>query len=234
MNNLFRKWGVLLLMGLATATAQAKSDDAAESLPAIPDALSKVEYITDVRPKENAKVYFLFQSRSTCGHCVRHTPEIIAQYKRMRGKGAEVVLLSADADDAAALKWAESTGMNYPVVKPAHRRLVPFKFDFEAGPPPPLPLMIAVTADGEPLGQSGGAQAADLLKDWRKMVNEAKKAERKRQAEEKKAAAAAKKAAAEEDDAEDDDEDADKKHKKSKKAKKKSKKTSKKSKRKDD
>lgn len=222
MRNTFKKLGALVItFGLACSPSEAKTDT--ENLPKIPAALSGVKYVTETEPKLDAKVYFLFQSHSKCGFCVKHTPEIIAQYKRMRGKGAEIVLLNCDMNDEAALKWAESAGMTYPVVSPTERRKVPFNFDFTAGPPPPLPLMTAVTADGEPLGQAGGPGVDDLLKDWRKLVNEAKKLERTRKAEEKKAAAA--------DDEDADDEEAEPR-KKSKKSKKKKK--SKKSKRSDD
>lgn len=184
MKNTFRKLGILIIsLALACALAEAKSDT--ENLPKISTALASVRYITEAKPKLDAKVYFIFQSHSKCGYCVKHTPEIIAQYKRMRGKGAEIVLLNGDVNDEAALKWAESAGMTYPVVSPAERRKVPFNFDFTAGPPPPMPLMTAVTADGEPLGQAGGPGVDELLKDWRKLVNKAKKLERTRKAEKK-------------------------------------------------
>lgn len=204
-----------MLLGLASAVAQA--DTEAKELPLIPAALDKVGYVTEARPKLDAKVYFLFKSHSKCGYCVSHTPSLVKLHKAMRGKGAELVMLNADRNIADAEKWAESSKMTYALVKPADSAKVPFEFDV-LKMRTPMPLMLAVTAHGEVLGMSGGPEADSIVKDWRKHVAQARKLERERKAAEKKDAAES-----DDDEADDDDEKSEKKSKKDKKKKKKKK-----------
>ena len=156
-----------------TATAE---EQAEEQLATIPAALKGCKYVTKVRPKEDAKVYFIYQSRSTCGICVAEAPAIVATYKKMKGKGAELVMLNIDRDEKTAATWAKKSKMKFPIVAPSDMGNVPFPFTGGRT----LPCMVAVDADGNKLGEANGSQVADFLaSNWKKYVRDIKKAEKK-------------------------------------------------------
>ena len=168
--------GAVALLATSPLKAQeAEGADTAASLPAIPAALAGVNYVTDARPKEKTVVYFLLRSHSKCGICVGLAPEFVKIHKKMRGKGAELILLDDDPNDEMAASWAKSVKMTYPVVSPADRRKVPFAFDFGGQSAATLPFVVAVTPDGEKIGQANGHDAAKYVAGWKKMVTEQKK-----------------------------------------------------------
>lgn len=230
----------LSLIFLAGAPLLAQDDDTAlgstvnPSGPAVPAALHEADYVGKPRPKTKAKLYFLYKSHSRCGHCVNAMKTLIPTYKKMSKKDVELVMLNGDPDVATAEAWLKREKCNFPVVAPGKGQLdIPFPFDMsKAGM---LPLMVAVNADGEPLGQASGAEVGNFVaENWKSMLSDINKAEKKAKAEAKKAAkkkAKAKKAADEEDadeaaeDAlEDEEEEADTKKKSKKRKTRKSKK----------
>lgn len=163
-------------LGLIAAplSAQDTGESDVPGQAAIPAALSGVKYVTKARPRENVEVYYLLSSHSRCGICVSIAPEFVKLHKKMRGKGAELILLSGDPNDEMALNWANSVKMTYPVVSPADARKVPFRFDYGGGSVT-LPCIVAVSPDGEKLGQANGPNAVEFVADWKKLVREQKK-----------------------------------------------------------
>lgn len=168
---------VALFAGVMTlpVSAQDTEEAAASDTPAVPAALAGVNYVTKVRPKADAKVYYLLRSHSSCGICVNLAPEFVKLHKQMKGKGAEFVLLSGDVSDEKAAAWAAKEKMTYAVVSPDEAKSIPFSFDFGGQSAATLPFIVAVTPDGEKLGQANGPGAADFVKDWKKLVAEQKK-----------------------------------------------------------
>ncbi len=154
-----------------------KTEEAAEKeLATIPAALKDRKYVTKARPKLDAKVYFIYQSRYRCGICVAEAPEIVAAYKKMKGKGAELVMLNVDQDDKTAATWAKKAKMKFPIVSPTDMHNVPFPFTGGRT----LPCMVAVDADGNKLGEANGSGVADFLAtNWKKYVRDIKAAEKK-------------------------------------------------------
>lgn len=160
----------------ASAATEASAD---AELPAVPASLQDRQYITKARPDTKAKVYFIYQSRYMCPTCVAEAPAIVAAYKKMKGKGAELVMLNVDADDETAAKWARKAKMRFPIVSPTDRRGIPFPYTGSSK----LPCMVALDASGNKLGEASGAEVAEFLSsNWKNFVKDIKKAE----AEEKK------------------------------------------------
>lgn len=154
-----------------------KTEESSENeLAAIPAALKERKYVTKVRPKLDAKVYFIYQSRYRCSICVAEAPAIVATYKKMKGKGAELVMLNIDQDDKTAATWAKKAKMKFPIVSPTDIRNVPFPFTGGRT----LPCMVAVDAEGNKLGEANGSGVADFLAtNWKQYVREIKAAEKK-------------------------------------------------------
>lgn len=167
---------VLFSVVCAPAAQAAKQDDEdVAELPAVPASLADRKYITKSKPVTDAKVYFIYQSRYMCPNCVAEAPEIVAIYKKMKGKGAELVMLNVDADDETAAKWAKSAKMRFPIVSPTDRAGIPFPHTGKGS----LPCMVAVDAEGNKLGQAEGRQVAEFLSsNWKQYVKDIKKAEK--------------------------------------------------------
>ena len=161
----------------------------------IPDMLAKVKYLTKVKPKKKAAVYFILRSHSKCGPCRAAAPQLAPIYKEMRGKGAELIMLSGDGDVEAAEKWAEEAGMNYPIVTNETIGAV----NIPAGGTGGTPNVMAVMSDGTIIeGTSGYKKVPVLVGNWKEFVKQAKKdmkAKAKAKEKVKKAKKAKKKAA---------------------------------------
>ena len=161
----------------------------------IPDMLAKVKYLTKVKPKKKAAVYFILRSHSKCGPCRAAVPQLVPIYKEMRGKGAELIMLSGDGDVEAAEKWAEEAGMNYPIVTNETIGAV----NIPAGGTGGTPNVMAVMSDGTIIeGTSGYKKVPVLVGNWKEFVKQAKKdmkAKAKAKEKVKKAKKAKKKAA---------------------------------------
>ncbi|MBE6417051.1 MAG: TlpA family protein disulfide reductase [Akkermansiaceae bacterium] len=173
-----------LMMGLSCAVAQSTAVveaapgttevSADADLPSVPASLQGRQYITKAKPNTEAKVYFIYQSRYMCPTCVAEAPAIVAAYKKMKGKGAELVMLNVDADDETAAKWARKAKMRFPIVSPTDRSGIPFPHTGSSK----LPCMVALDAHGNKLGEASGAEVAEFLSsNWKQYVKDIKKAE---------------------------------------------------------
>lgn len=138
----------------------------------IPDMLAKVEYLTKAKPKKKAVVYFILRSHSKCGPCRAAAPQLVPIYKEMKGKGAELIMLSGDSDIDTAKKWADEAGMNYPIVTNETISEV----SVPAGGSGGTPNVVAVMADGTVIeGVSGYKKVPVLVGEWKELVKQAKK-----------------------------------------------------------
>lgn len=163
------------------------ADDAAE-LPKVPAALKDRSFVLPAKLNTKAKVYFIYKSRYACSICVAEAPEIADIYKGMKGKKAELVMLNIDRDKETAAKWAKSVKMKFPIVVPGGAQGVPFPYEYDGQGASTLPQMVAVDAEGHKLGQANAGDVAAFLRKWKKLVQEAEKAEKKAAREAKKAA----------------------------------------------
>ncbi len=105
MKKLLTLFGTLFLLGglVAPLHAQGVEDEAAETEVAaeeteeisIPDLLQKVEFVTKVKPKKKAYVYFFLRSHSRCGFCRTITPRMNELYKEMKIRVQNLLCLTA-------------------------------------------------------------------------------------------------------------------------------------------
>ncbi len=183
-DNIMKKRFCSLMVGLfcavawnpsfAMAAPAATEASADAELPSVPASLQDRQYITKARPDAKAKVYFIYQSRYMCPTCVAEAPAIVAVYKKMKGKGAELVMLNVDADDETAAKWARKAKMRFPIVSPTDRSGIPFPHTGSSK----LPCMVALDAHGNKLGEASGAEVAEFLSaNWKNFVKDIKKTE---------------------------------------------------------
>lgn len=156
--------------------AKEKTEEvSAADLPAVPASLVDRKFVTKVKPKLDAKVYFIYQSRYMCPNCVAEAPAIVATYKKMKGKGAELVMLNVDADLETAEEWARKAKMRFPIVAPGERAGIPFPHTGANK----LPCMVALDAHGNKLGEASGTAVSEFLADnWKQYVKDIKKAEK--------------------------------------------------------
>ncbi len=180
MKNLFKLLLLAALLGTAiipsTYAEPETTEETTEELAAVPAALKDRRYVTKARPKLDAKVYFIYQSRYRCGICVAEAPAIVAAYKKMKGKGAELVMLNVDQDDKTAADWAKKAKMKFPIVSPTDRGDIPFPYTGGRT----LPCMVAVDVYGNKLGEANGSNVAEFLQsNWKKYLKEIKKEEKK-------------------------------------------------------
>lgn len=175
-------------------TAPAAAEAAAE--PTIAEMLENVEYLTKAKPKpKKTCVYFILRSHYNCGYCRQIAPDLVAAHKTMKGKGAEIILLSGDSDTKVAEDWAKEVKMTYPIVTNATTSHVKVKAGGSGG----YPNITVVNSEGKVLDDGSGAtKCKELVNNWKAFVKEEKKAAKAQKAAAKKAAKAKKKAAAEE------------------------------------
>lgn len=142
----------------------------------IPDLVKEAEYVTKVKPKKKASVYFFLRSHSRCGFCRKIAPQMNDLYKEMKNKGAELIMLNGDPDAEKAAAWAKEMDITIPMVTP--ESCGPIAAVVPAGGSGGSPNITAVMADGTRLdGVSGASKCPELVGTWKDMVKEAKKAE---------------------------------------------------------
>ena len=141
----------------------------------VPDMLKEVKFLTKAKPKKKVHVYFILRSHSKCGFCRKITPEMNELYKAMKGKGAELIMLSGDSDRKVAKEWATEAEMSYPIVTHETAGAVILPSGGSGG----TPNIVAVTPDGTVLESGSGASACTRIAgSWKELVKDAKKAKK--------------------------------------------------------
>lgn len=108
-------------MKAAKNKADAKDKEEAEPKPAeseVGKALEGMTFLTDKKPNTHAKYYIFLQSASWCGPCNAEMPHVVKQYKAM-GQGkkkVEIILLSHDKSNDAAVGFMKKYGADFPCV----------------------------------------------------------------------------------------------------------------------
>lgn len=174
-------FGSLFCMG-TLLHAQEVAEEATEETTAqvetvsIPDLVKEAEYVTKVKPKKKASVYFILRSHSRCGFCRKIVPQMNELYKEMKNKGAELIMLNGDPDTEKAAAWAKEMDITIPMVTP--ETCGPIAAVVPAGGSGGSPNITAVLVDGTRLeGVSGASKCPELVGTWKDLVKEARKAE---------------------------------------------------------
>lgn len=172
---------LLSFVSLLAIPVQAQDEaEEGETLAAIPAILKEVKLVNKAKPNLKAKIYFVYQSRSTCGICVSEAPTLVKEYKKMKRKGCEMVMLNIDSSPEKAAEWAKRSKMEFPVISPAESMSCGMPWEYEGRPL--LPCMVAMTPDGQKLGEAGGPNVSEFVKDWKKLLNKLRKEEAKERA----------------------------------------------------
>lgn len=178
---------LLLMTAPLHAQEEAIEEQSAETSISIPDLLKEVKFVTKVKPKKKAYVYYFLRSHSRCGFCRTITPNMNEAYKEMKNKGAEIIMINCDPNTEAAEKWAKDTDIQIPMITPESHS--PVSSVVPSSGSGGTPNITVVMADGEKIdGDSGATRCKELVTTWKELVKEAKKAESKKKAEAKKAA----------------------------------------------
>lgn len=162
---------------LAEPTDNGKESTEQEAPSVVPAALMQHTPIVNTKVNTKAKVFFIYQSRSLCGICVHETPEIVKLYKKMHGKGAELIMINVDATPDAALTWAKKAKMKFPIYFHNDAASIPFPYEGEGL----LPCMVAVDADGNKLGEANASNVVPFLKKWKQLVKQVEKEQKEQQ-----------------------------------------------------
>ena len=158
----------------AQDTPEAAEVETTESV-SVPDMLKEVKFLTKAKPKKKVHVYFILRSHSKCGFCRKITPEMNELYKAMKGKGAELIMLSGDSDRKVAKEWATEAEMSYPIVTHETAGAVILPSGGSGG----TPNIVAVTPDGTVLESGSGASACTRIAgSWTELVKDAKKSQK--------------------------------------------------------
>ena len=150
------------------AAAKAKKAQAAfeetEATTPVGQALKKMEFVGTARPNVNAEFYFVVRSSSTCPHCVKLLPDVLAAYEEMRATGrVELLYESFDNSETTAEEHLSKQAATFPVVMRAQLGNLP-------GAAPilvPPPAAYVVDAQGKRLASG---PLAPVLADWRKLT----------------------------------------------------------------
>lgn len=165
----------LSFVSLLAFPAQAQEETEEETLAAIPVILKDVKLVNKAKPNLKAKIYFVYQSRSTCGICVSEAPTLVKEYKKMKRKGCEMVMMNIDSSPERAAEWAKRSKIEFPVISPAVSMSCGMPWEYTGRPL--LPCMVAMTPDGQKLGEAGGPNVSEFVKDWKKLLRELDKQE---------------------------------------------------------
>lgn len=189
--NKFIRTLALALVAICGLPVLAQEESSTESLALVPQALQDAKYVNKAKPNLKAKLYFIYQSRSTCGICVAEAPTLVKEYRKMKARGCEMVMLNVDRSPEDAEKWAKKAKMTFPVMSPTMSMSSGIPWTYSGKPL--LPCMIAVTPDGTKIAEAGGPDVSDFVKGWKKLLRDIEKEEAKKNAAEKKKKASSKK-----------------------------------------
>lgn len=193
MTRLMRLMMMLALLCCGGITVAQEEESSTEQLEAIPQVLANAQYVNKVKPNLKAKIYFVYQSRSACIICVKEAPTLVKEYKRMKRKGCEMVMLNIDKTPEDAEKWVKKAKMTFPVMSPSMCMSSGMPWPYTGRPL--LPCMVAMTPDGTKIGEACGPDVSGFVKSWRKLLREIEKEEAKQAAAEAREKAKAEKAA---------------------------------------
>lgn len=140
---------------------------AAEQAPAnaVGEALKGVNFITDTKPRYDAKFYIYLTTAGWCGPCNREMPNVVKQYPLMLKKDVQLIMVSADQQPEAATHFMKRNRGDFPCIMgnpTTETQKLPGYRDTHA-----IPQAILVDAAGNVI-TVGPAQG--IIGDWQKLI----------------------------------------------------------------
>ncbi len=146
------------------AAAAQEAFEQTEATSTVGKALKEIQYVGAARPDVTAEYYFVVRSSSTCPHCVKLLPEVMAAYTEMRATGkVELIYESFDNSAEAAEQHMNKNGAIFPVAMRAHMGNLPGAAPLMV--PPPAAYVIDATGK-----RLASGPLAPVLADWRKLT----------------------------------------------------------------
>lgn len=154
----------------APATAQAAAQpaaDAPQTLSPVATALSKLTFMSDVRPRLDAKYYIFLHSASWCGACIATMPKVVEAIKEMEAEKApiEVILCCYNRTASSAIAYSKENGHAFPLLMDG----TPGVYDIPGNQRATgIPDIRIIAADGELVFAGLGKKIAD----WKTIIGE--------------------------------------------------------------
>lgn len=183
---------ILSLIPLLAASLWAQGELAEESERplSIAAALREVQYLNKIRPHDRKpKVYFFITSHPLCPPCYVMAGELNDIYKKMRGRGGELIVCCLDRNKERVTRWMNESDAIYPIVAYDGIPLIPVPNQtriygnpgrhsvLESGD---IPSLVAVNPKGEMLAHaSGRPDCLALLNKWKDCLKPAKRGKEK-------------------------------------------------------
>ena len=150
-----------------TPAAEEAPAPAAEQAPAnaVGEALKGVNFITDTKPRYDAKFYIYLTTAGWCGPCNREMPNVVKQYPLMLKKDVQLIMISADQQPEAATHFMKRNRGDFPCIMgtpTTETQKLPGYRDTHA-----VPQAILVDASGNVI-TVGPAQG--IIGDWQKLI----------------------------------------------------------------
>lgn len=154
----------------AAATVQAPAQpaaDAPQALSPVASALSKLTFMSDVRPRLDAKYYIFLHSASWCGACIATMPTVVETIKEMEAEKAPigVILCCYDRTAAAGVEYSKENGHAFPLLMDGSPGVYDIPGNQRATGIPDIRI---ISADGELVFAGLGKKIAD----WKTIIAE--------------------------------------------------------------
>lgn len=149
------------------ATPAQQGADAQQQLSPVASALSKLTFMSEVRPRLDAKYYIFLHSASWCGACIATMPKVIAAIKEMEAEKApvEVILCCYDRTAADGLAYSKEKGHAFPLLMDGSPGVYDIPGNQRATGIPDIRI---ISADGELVFAGLGKRIAD----WKQLISE--------------------------------------------------------------
>ncbi len=152
-----------------TTDADASEEQSEPAESAVVTAFKKFKNIGG-RLNQKAEYYIYLYSASTCGHCQRCMPVAIEQYKKMKARKVELIVICGDGTEDAAKKYLKSYKMKNPCIMFSALQATGFRGLPGCGMPG-LPAISVVDKDGQMIRNVIGAgQVIDTLNEWKSLT----------------------------------------------------------------
>lgn len=146
--------------------ADEKSEKKAPAESAVVEAFGKFKNVGGKLNKK-ADFYIYLATSSTCVHCQRCMPVAVEQYKKMKSRKVELIIIDADTTEDAAKKYLKSYKLKNPCIMFSELQATKFRGLPACGMLLP-PAVSVVSKDGTMIKNVVGAdQVIETLNDWR-------------------------------------------------------------------